>query len=76
MISKKLATALFDEGTMTALYKAGFIGTKPFLYRDIYLWVDVQVKTRNISLRNAVMEATEKFGKCERTIWYALKSFE
>lgn len=76
MRDEKLTLALFDEGIMTALYKAGFIGTKPFIYRDIYLWVDLQMKVRGISKTKAVLEAEIKFDKSEQTIWNALKSFE
>lgn len=76
MIDQKVTLTLFDDGIMSALYKAGFIGTKPFLYRDIYLWVDLQVKVRGISKTQAVLEAEVKFDKCEKTVWNALKSFE
>lgn len=75
-MDQKVTITLFDDGTMTALFRAGFIGTKPFLYRDIYLWVDAQVKTRNISKNKAVLEAEIKFNKTEATIWSALKSFK
>ena len=40
------ANKLFDEGTFTQMYKAGFITYKVFLYREIYLWVQAQIKTR------------------------------
>lgn len=75
-MDKKLTLILFDTGAMSALYKAGFIGVKPFLYRDIYLFVDAQIQTRGINKTKAVYEAAEKFGKTETTIWNALKSFE
>jgi ribosomal protein S3 len=70
------ANALFDEGTFSAMYKAGFITTKVFIYREIYLWIQAQIKTRNLSKRQAVLEAEVKFKKDERTIWRALNSFE
>jgi hypothetical protein len=70
------ANLLFDEGTFSAMYKAGFITTKVFIYREIYLWIQAQVKTRNLSKRQAVLEAEVKFRKDERTIWRALNSFE
>ena len=70
------ANALFDEGTFSAMYKAGFITTKVFIYREIYLWIQAQIKTRNLSKRRAVLEAEVKFKKDERTIWRALNSFE
>ncbi|WP_179415535.1 hypothetical protein HDF19_21790 [Mucilaginibacter sp. E4BP6] len=70
------ANSLFDEGTFSAMYKAGFITTKVFIYREIYLWIQAQIKTRNLSKRQAVLEAEVKFKKDERTIWRALNSFE
>lgn len=70
-----LANTLFDNGTFTAMYKAGFISQKIFEYREIYLWVDAQVKTRGITKNKAVYEAEDKFGKSNRTIWAALNCF-
>ncbi|WP_461451082.1 hypothetical protein [Mucilaginibacter sp.] len=70
------ANSLFDEGTFSAMYKAGFITTKVFIYREIYLWIQAQIKTRNLSKSQAVLEAGLKFRKDERTIWRALNSFE
>lgn len=71
-----LANTLFDEGIFSALYKAGFITTKIFTYREIYLWVQAQIRTRGIAKNQAVLEAELKFRKDERTIWRALNSFE
>jgi len=72
----QLANTLFDDGVFSALYKAGFITTKVFTYREIYLWIEAQTKTRGISKNQAVLEAEIKFGKDERTIWRALNSFD
>ncbi len=71
----RLANALFDDGTFTEMYKAGFITSKVFVYREIYLWVDAQMKVRQISKNQAVLEAQVKFKKEEITIWRALRSF-
>ena len=71
----KTANALFDDGIFSELFKAGFITTKVFTYREIYLWVQAQIKTRNITKNQAVLEAEVKFDKDERTIWRALNSF-
>jgi hypothetical protein len=71
----KIANALFDEGIFSAMYKAGFITTKVFTYREIYLWVNAQQQTRGVSKNQAVLEAEIKFGKDERTIWRALNCF-
>jgi hypothetical protein len=72
----KLANTLFDDGIFSAMYKAGFITAKLFVYREIYLWVQAQVKTRGITKNQAVLHAEIKFMKDERTIWRALNSFE
>jgi len=72
----QLANTLFDDGVFSAMYKAGFITAKIFTYREIYLWVQAQIKTRGISTRQAVLEAEVKFNKDERTVWRALNSFE
>ena len=72
----QLANTLFDDGIFSALYKAGFITAKVFTYREIYLWVQAQMKIRGICKHQAVIEAEMKFDKDERTIWRALNSFE
>ncbi|GGH03713.1 hypothetical protein [Mucilaginibacter phyllosphaerae] len=69
------ANTLFDEGIFSAMYKAGFITSKVFTYREIYLWVNAQVQTRGITKNQAVLEAEVKFKKDERTIWRALNCF-
>jgi hypothetical protein len=71
----KIANTLFDEGIFTAMYKAGFITTKIFIYREIYLWVQAQIKVRGIAKNQAVLEAEVKFKKDERTIWRIMNSF-
>jgi len=71
----KTANALFDGGLFLDMYKAGFINYKVFLYREIYLWVEAQQKSRGISRRQAALEASCKFDKDERTIWRAMNSF-
>lgn len=75
-MNKKLLLFLFDNEAMTLLYKAGFIGVKPFFYRDVYLWIDAQMQTRGICKTAAVMEAALKFDVTETTIWNAMKSFD
>ena len=72
----KIANTLFEDGVFSAMYKAGFITTKIFIYREIYLWIEAQRKTRGLNKRQAVIEAEIKFRKDERTIWRALNSFE
>jgi hypothetical protein len=72
----KLANTLFDDGVFSAMYKAGFITAKVFIYREIYLWIEAQRKTRGLNKRQAVLEAEVKFMKDERTIWRALNSFD
>jgi hypothetical protein len=71
----KTANTLFDDGIFSEMYKAGFITAKIFTYREIYLWVQAQMKIRDITKNQAVQEAGGKFNKDERTIWRALNSF-
>jgi hypothetical protein len=75
-MEEKYKLMLFNNGLMSELYRAGFIGIKPFLYRDLYLWCDAQMKTRGICKTAAVMEAALKFDCNERTVWNALRSFD
>jgi len=70
-----IANQLFDQGIFSELYKSGFINTKLFTYREIYLWVQAQMQTRGLTKNQAVLEAEVKFNKDERTIWRALNSF-
>lgn len=72
----KIANTLFDDGIFSAMYKAGFITDKIFLYREVYLWINAQMQTRGISKNQAVLEAEIKFNRDERTIWRALNSFQ
>jgi hypothetical protein len=72
----QLANTLFDNGVFSAMYKAGFITSKIFTYREIYLWVHAQMQVRGLTKNQAVLEAEVKFGKDERTIWRALNCFE
>jgi len=62
-LSITTANTLFNDGVFNAMYKAGFITDKVFLYREIYLWIQAQVQTRGINRRRAVLEAEEKFKK-------------
>jgi len=67
---------LFEDGTLAEMYKAGFVSTTIFRYREIYLWVDAQIKTRQISTNQAAMEAEVKFAVSRGTIYTALKKFK
>jgi len=69
------ANRLFSSGALNEMFKAGFISSKIFVYRDIFLWVQAQMQTRGISKNKAVFEAQGKFQKDERTIWRAVNSF-
>ncbi len=71
-----LANSLFNDGIFSEMYKAGFITDKIFIYREIYLWIQAQLKTRGITKSQVVKEAVSKFDKDERTIWRALNCFE
>jgi hypothetical protein len=58
-----LANNLFNDGIFSEMYKAGFITDKIFVYREMYLWVEAQLKTRNISKHQTVLEAAGKFNQ-------------
>lgn len=75
-MDRKVLKTLFDDGIMSALYKAGFISSKAFRDRDIHLWVDAQVKTRNVSKYKAIIEASYKFKVSEDTVKRAVKAFK
>ena len=72
----KIANTLFNDGIFSAMYKAGFITDKIFLYREVYLWINAQMQTRGITKNQAVLEAEVKYNRDERTIWRALNSFQ
>jgi hypothetical protein len=57
----KLANTLFNDGIFSEMYKAGFITAKIFTYREIYLWVQAQMKIRGITKNQAVLEAGGKY---------------
>lgn len=71
----KLANTLFDDGTFMMLFNAGFITYKVFLYREIYLYVDMKIKTEKLNKRKAVILAADFYKVNIRTIFRALNSF-
>lgn len=71
----KTANTLFNDGTLTELYKAGFLTDKIFLYREIYLWINAQMHARGITKNRAVFEAEVYFDRDVRTIWRAVNKF-
>lgn len=66
---------LHENGTLSQLYKAGFISEKIFTYFEIYLWIDLQIKTRGLSKNQAVLEASVHFNKDRATIWRSIGKF-
>ena len=70
-----LANTLFNDDIFGAMYKAGFITDKIFIYSEMYLWVQAQIKNRGLSKHQAVLEAAGKFNRDERTVWRALNCF-
>lgn len=69
------ALSLRESGALKQMYISGFLSIKMLDYIDIYLWVDAQIKTRGISKRQSVLEASVMFSKDERTIWRAVRCF-
>lgn len=71
-----IANKLFDSGVLSDMYKAGWITDQFFTDREIYLFVDLQKKTKNLSKYKACLEASIKFGRDVSTIYRRLKVFE
>ena len=72
----QLQNFVFDDLFFVNAYKRGWITHKFFSQREIYMWVDAQVKLRKITRYKAALEAEVKFGKGIATIFRALKAFE
>jgi hypothetical protein len=75
-IDRNLIDQLFDDGILTALYKAGLISDKIFTYRNIYLFVDARMKTTGISQEKAALEAQVKFNLSRKTVYKAIYTFK
>lgn len=72
----QILNTLFETGVFDQLYKAGLISSKLSIYRDIYLYVDAQMKTRGIGKEQAVIEASVTFNCSRPTIYRALSSLK
>jgi len=66
----------YETGVLTDLMNSGFLSPKILMYRQIYLWVDLQQKTRNINKTKAALEAEIQFKLSKYTIWLALRTFK
>ena len=66
--------ALFESGLYAKMLKAGLMPVKISTYRDYYLYVDAQVKTRKVSKTQAVKETAAFYNTEERSVWRALKA--
>lgn len=65
---------LDKQGKLRQLIKAGFFPCKMFLHRDIYFYVDAQIKS-GVSKTEAVEMAQVQFNKDRSTIYRVLNSF-
>jgi len=74
-MTEKVKAVLYDDDVMQGLFKAGFITSKVFLHRDIFLWVSAQIKVRNIDRLQIIKEAAAKFDCSTRTISRAIDVF-
>lgn len=70
----QLLNTLFETGVYDQLYKAGLVSAKLSSYRDIYLYVDAQIKTRGIGKEQAALEAEVIFKISRRTVYRALSA--
>lgn len=65
-----LLNRLDNEGVLTPLYCSGLISKRVQTIREVYLFVDAELKTGNSkSKRIAVTRASEVFKLSERAIW-------
>ncbi len=67
---------LIENGTLTDMYKDGYVSDKIFTHFNIYSWVRAQVQTRGISQNKAVGEAEVRFDVCRATVYLILKKFK
>ena len=67
---------LFDDGTLSLLFREGFINVTIFNFRGIYLYVDMLMKVKGYNKEKAVHDAEIKFNLSRRTIYLALKRFK
>lgn len=72
----QILNTLFETGVFDQLYKAGLISSKLSTYRDIYLYVDAQMKTRGLCKEQAVVAASVQFDVDRRTIYRALAALK
>lgn len=70
----QLIRRLQDDGTLTRLFKAGVVSWTVLLYYDIYLSVDLEIKTRSKRGELQVIreEIADKFGVSSRTVQRAI----
>jgi len=67
---------LISDGTMSELYRAGLANSKAFEYREIYYYIDAQIRTRGISQNKAIEEAELKFNRGRTYIFEAINLFK
>lgn len=70
----EIINELDKQGKLRQLIKAGFFPCKIFTHRDIYYYVDAQIKS-GISKAEAVKQAGVQFDTTNRTIYRVLNSF-
>jgi len=69
-----LLNRLDHEGVLKELYCAGLISDRVKTIRDVYLFVDAELKTKASSSKTiAVTRAAELFKCSEKTIWQYLR---
>lgn len=72
----QLLNSLFESGVYDQLYKAGLISSKVSFYRDIYLYVDAQMRINGRRKTQAVIAASVKFDCTTVTVYSALKALQ
>lgn len=69
-----LLNRLDNEGVLTPLYCSGLISKRVQTIREVYLFVDAELKTGTSKSKTvAVTRASEVFKVTEKTIWQCLR---
>lgn len=71
---QELLNELFKTGLYVKLLKVGLVSPKIATYRDYFLYVDAQIRTRGIAKTKAFKEAAGFYNVDEKTIRTAYNS--
>jgi hypothetical protein len=75
MTREELIHKLTVSGMLTELYKAGLIGFKPLMYRDIYYHYQTEITVKHRKKLQAAKVTAAKFGVDLSTVYRAKQFF-